>query len=158
MKKIFLPFIILTTLTHMIFSLTPSDELFYHITQYMNSFSTLFPLKEGSSEEREAVRLITDRLNHLNIEYSLYNLSSSENYPSPSVIIDAVFYGRKGDEVFMIFPINPVSYVNPDTAGFNLSEALFLAESLNSADLSNTVHILLWERNSGEPGISIRNQ
>lgn len=142
MKKIFLPFIILTTLTHMIFSLTPSDELFYHITQYMNSFSTLFPLKEGSSEEREAVRLITDRLNHLNIEYSLYNLSSSENYPSPSVIIDAVFYGRKGDEVFMIFPINPVSYVNPDTAGFNLSEALFLAESLNSADLSNTVHIL----------------
>ena len=134
MKKFFFPVIFLILIKTNLFPVTPAHDILYHITQDMNSFSTLFPLKEGSENEKKVVRMILDRLDSEGIEYTVHGLSESEEYPSESVIIDARFNGESGDEIFLVFPLG--------SSAFNLAEALLLSEQLNTAPLANTVHIL----------------
>lgn len=134
MKKFFIPIILLLLLNTDLFSLTPSYDISYHITQDMNSFSTLFPLKEGSENEMKAVTLIRDRFESKDITYTVHRLSESEEHPSGSVIIDAIFKGDNDDEIFLIFPL--------ESSPFNLAEALSLTEKLKTEQLTNTVHIL----------------
>ncbi len=142
MKKIFLPVILLFVLNSTIFPVTPATDIFYHITQDMNSFSTIFPLKEGSRGESEAVSMILKRLDSSEIKYTVYNLNESEDYPSSSVIIDTVFAGDSDDEIFLVFPLSGRISAFPESNAFSISEALFLAENINKVDLANTVHIL----------------
>ncbi len=149
MKKIILIILTVAFLPVFVFCQAPDDDLFYHITQDMNTFSTFFSLKEGSEGEKKAVNFISERLNTLGINYSVYSLSGSQEFFSRSVIIDAVFEGTSGDEIFLIFPLDINSVpVTPDSA-FNLSAALALAERLKNEKPQNTVHLLFPGAESG---------
>ncbi len=149
MKKIILITLTVALLPAFVFCQTPDDDLFYHITQDMNTFSTFFSIKEGSSGEKEAVNFISERFKKLGINFSVYSLSGSQKFFSRSVIIDAVFKGTSGNEIFLIFPLDINSVpVTPDAA-FNLSSALALAERLKHEKLENTVHLLFPGAESG---------
>lgn len=128
---------------------TSATNIVYHITHDMNSFSTLFPLKESSMHEKEAVQFIKNRLNALKVSYSEYTMDKTENLYSNSVILDAVFHGKTKDEIFLIIPLDTTGKTTKKTAAYNISTALMLAESLQSKELRNTVHIVFMGAESG---------
>lgn len=121
---------------------TSVSDIFYHITQDMNSFSTFFPLTEGSPGEKKAVQFIKTRLSTLNVQFSQYNLNKSEDFHSESFIIDAFFKGNSTDEILFIFPLNTSEESSGETSAFNLATALMLAETLRNNQLHNSVHLL----------------
>ncbi len=133
-----------------IYSETSLPKIVYHITQDMNSFSTFFPLKEGSEHEKEAVQFIKKRLDSLGITYTQYAMNNSENIHSGSTIIDALFPGETSNEIFLIIPLNSTKASAKDTYSFNIASVLMLAETLQTKKLHNRVHLVFMGAEFGE--------
>ncbi len=100
--------------------------------------------------EKKAVQFIKNRLDELKISYSEYTMNRSENLYSNSVILDAVFPGKTKDEIFLIIPLDTTGKATKKTAAYNISTALMLAETLQSKELRNTVHIVFMGAESGK--------
>ncbi len=142
MKKLFLLICAVYLTPVSISAGTSLSETVYHITQDMNRFSTLFPLKEGSLHEEKAIQIIKNRLHLLKISYSQYAMNRSENIYSRSTILDAIFPGRNKDEIFLIIPLDSDNNSFRTTYSFNIATALMLAQTLQTMKRENTVHIV----------------
>ncbi len=144
MKKFYLLIILfLQFLPYTICAQNLSDSSYYHILSDLNTFSSFFPRIENSEGESFAVDFIEKRLNEMGIGYTRYDLSQSENVNSGSVTIDAIFPGKSGNEIFMIFPLNhPIKAAPGRDGSATLAAALYLAGELEKADLPQTVHIV----------------
>ena len=150
MKKYFLFISIIFVLPVFIYAGTSLPKIVYHITQDMNSFSTFFPLKEGSEHEKEAIQCIKKRFDSLGITYTQYSMNNSENIHSESSIIDALFPGEKSDEIFLIIPLNSTKASAKGTYSFNLASALMLAQTLQTKKLHNRVHLIFMGAEFGD--------
>ncbi len=132
MKKYFVLISIAFLVPLLLHAETTLPKVVYHITQDMNTFSTFFPLKEGSQHEEQAVKFIKNRLASLDVTYSQY----------PKNTIDAVFPGTTQNEIFFIVPLDTWGTASKYTYAFNLASALMLAQTLKTAKLQNRVHIV----------------
>ncbi len=150
MKKSFLFISIILLSPVFINAGTTLSKTVYHITQDMNSFSTFFPLKEGSEHEKEAVRFIKKRFDSLGITYTQYAMNNAETIHSESVIIDAFFPGEKSDEIFFIIPLNSTAGSSKETYSFNIASALMLAQTLQAKKLRNRVHLIFMGAEFGD--------
>ncbi len=95
----------------------------------IDNFSKLFQQTEGSTQEKEAINKIKNRLSSFNINFSEINFDDAENFHSFSSYIEADIAGEKDDTIITLIPLNQ---------NYSIAAGLALAEyySLNKPELS----------------------
>ena len=133
----------------LIFLITVSFSYTESIINDFEYFSKYFPRPEGSSNEKETIVQISERLNSLGVAYKETSFTETEGFHSFSSYIEAEIPGQSNETLITVVPAE---------SSYGISAALYFADYYNKNTPQLTLKfIFLGAETSAEKNLGTRN-